>query len=372
MDRLSKFYPDPVILFTVLLLGLIGFMSVFSVKVAPHIFEGVEFHHLRRPLLFLVFFVVGIFAMSAMSHMINYKKLNNKKVVYALMGLSLFLLLLVLIKKFALGKSVDRWLVGTSLQPSELSKLIIIIFIAHYVSKKGVIERFSFFGWVVFLVSLHAVLLFLQPDKGMAIFIFALTSVMLWIGCTSPRIYIPIVLIFAGVAFLMLTFGGDYVHRRLVAWRNPMEDYYGSGYQVIQALLSFMNGGLLGQGYGKGFQKMGPLTQSDTDYVLATLGEELGLPGIIFVFVLLSVLLWRLIRIAKEVSDVFGKLIVAGVAVNIIMSASVNVLMAVNILPPKGIPLPFVSYGVSNLLVNLISLGLVGAVYKRQLYYRML
>jgi len=372
MERLSRFYPEPVILTAVIFLILMGFLNILSIKLAPFILSDIKLEHLRKPAIFLLSSVVGLFIMSAVSHMLNYKKLNDKKTIYTLVGLSLFLLFAVLVKKALLGKEVDRWLVGTSVQPSELSKLIIVLFLAHYVSRKGVINRWSFFGWVVFLVVLHGLFLFLQPDKGMAIFIFATTVIILWLGCISPKIYIPVLIVLTSLGALMLGFGGDYVQRRFSAWRNPIEDSFGSGYQVIQSLLAFMNGGFLGQGYGKGVQKLGALTQADTDYALATIGEELGLPGIAFVFILFAILLWRLIRIADNTTDVFGKLLIGGIVVNIFLSAVINSMMVVNLIPPKGMPLPFISYGTSNLLVNFLSLGIAGAIYKRQLHYRML
>ncbi len=372
MERLRRFYPDPVVTFSVLLLTTLGFLSVLSVKLSPSIFQGIDLHDLRKPFLFLVFTLVGFLLMSATAFFLDYKKLNNQKVVYSLVIFSLFLLFVVLVKKFILGKSVERWLVGTSVQPSELSKLIIVVFIAYYVARKGAIDKLRFFGWAVLVVVAHSFFLFLQPDKGMAVFVLVLAWSMLWIGGTSPKVYFPVGGIFFLIAVFMMIFGGEYVHKRIAAWQNPVQDSFGTGYQVVQAILAFMNGGLLGQGFGKGFQKLGPLTQADTDYVLATIGEELGFPGVMFLITLYVILIGRLIRIAGDVVDVFGKLLVAGVALNILFSALINIMMAVNMLPPKGIPLPFVSYGISNLMVNFLSLGLVGAVYKRQLHYRML
>ncbi len=366
MDRLSRFYPDPVVTFSVLLLTTMGFLSVLSVKVSPGLLYGFDIQDLRKPLLFLFSTFIGLFIMSAIAFFVDYRKLNNQKVVYTLVGISLFMLFVVLVKKIVLGKSVERWLFGTSVQPSELSKLIVIVFIAYYVARKGAIDKLRFFGWAIFVVVAHSLFLFLQPDKGMAIFILFLAWTMLWMGGASPRVYIPVGGIFFVLGAFMLFSGGDYVYRRFSAWYDPIRDSFGSGYQVVQAMLAFMNGGLLGQGYGKGLQKLGPLTQADTDYVLATIGEELGLPGILFLFTLYIILIKRLVRMAREVVDVFGKLIVAGITLNILFSVIINVMMAVNILPPKGIPLPFVSYGVSNLLVNFLALGLVGAVYKRQ------
>ena len=372
MERLSRFYPDPVITFSVLLLTVIGLLTILSVKLSSVFFQGVGLQDLRKPLLFLIFTLLGFFLMSAIAFFLDYKKLNNRRVVYALVIFSLLLLSVVLVKKVILGKSVERWLLGTSFQPSELSRLIIIIFIAYYVARKGTIDRLRFFGWAILVVIAHSFFLFLQPDKGMALFILVLAWSMLWIGGTSPKVYLPVGGIFSLLAILMIAFGGEYVHRRLIAWRNPVQDSFGSGYQVVQAMLAFMNGGLLGEGYGKGFQKLGSLTQADTDYVLATIGEELGFPGVLFLFTLYIILIRRLMRIAKETADVFGKLLVTGITLNIMLSAIINIMMEVNMLPPKGIPLPFVSYGISNLTVNFISLGLVGAVYKRQLLYRVL
>ncbi|RLJ69794.1 cell division protein FtsW [Hydrogenivirga caldilitoris] len=372
MERLRRFYPDPVLLFAVILLSLIGFLAILSVRVMPDLLYSLEIQHFRKPLFFLISLLLGLFLMSFVSYALDYKKLNNQRMVYFLVSLSLFFLLLVLLKKLLLGKSVERWLIGTSIQPSEFSKVIIVVFIAYYVARKGAIDRLRFFGWAVLIVVVHSVLLFLQPDKGMALFILLLAWGVMWIGGTSPKIYMPVGALFTFFGAFMLYFGGDYVHKRFSVWQNPTEDSFGAGYQVIQSLLAFMNGGLLGQGYGKGFQKLGPLTQADTDYVLAVIGEELGLPGLIFVFLLYGIVIKRLISIASEVADTFGKLLVYGFMLNITISVVVNVMMTVNLIPPKGTPLPFISYGVSNMLANLFALGLVGAVYKRQLQYRLL
>ena len=373
MERLSKLYPDPVLFFSLILITTFGFLTLTSVHVVPAIINGFELSVLKKPLLFLLVSFVGLFLASFISYVLNYKALNNTKLVYGGVIFSLSLLLLVLIKKVITGAPVDRWLLGKSVQPSELSKIILVVFVAYYIARKGAIDNFRFFLWAIVMVALHSFLLFLQPDKGMALFIVGVAWLMLWIGGTHYKIYIPSAGVFLLVAFAgMFLMGHGYLLRRFSAWFNPIEDSFGAGYQVIQSLLAFINGGFLGQGFGKGFQKLGPLTQADTDYILATVGEEMGLPGILFLFSLYALLVHRLFKIAREVSDTFGRLIVVGVALNIALSVIVNVMMAVNLLPPKGIPLPFVSYGLSNLMVNFLALGLVGSVYKRQIYYRML
>jgi len=370
MERIRRIYPDPVILFCLFMLFLMGLLAIISVRIAPHIGGDLSLLHFKRPLLFTLAFFIGVFLMSFTSFALNYRSINNQRVVYALVILSLSLLFLVLLKKLILGKGVDRWLIGSSIQPSEFSKIVIILFISYYIARKGYITRLRFFGWATIVVLAHSLFLFLQPDKGMAIFIMFLAWIMLWIGGTSPKLYVPIGGLFSAVGTFMILFGGDYVSRRLVAWKDPVSDPFGSSYQVIQSLLAFINGGLLGQGYGKGFQKLGPLTQADTDYILAVIGEELGLPGILFLFVLFGILIHRLMRIARETADTFGKMVVIGVALNILFAVLINTMMAVNLLPPKGMPLPFVSYGVSHLIASLLGLGIVGSIYKRQLYLR--
>ncbi|HIQ31840.1 MAG TPA: FtsW/RodA/SpoVE family cell cycle protein [Aquifex aeolicus] len=370
-EKLRKLYPDPVLFFSVFLLSTVGFLVVLSVRVSPYIFEGIELSDLKRPILFLLSVLFGFFLMVSLSF-INYRKLNNQRLVYLMVGVSLTLLAVVIAKKLLLGKRVERWLFGGSVQPSEFSKVVITIFVAYYVARKGAIEELRYFLWAVLVVVAHSLLLFLQPDKGMAVLLLTVAWAMLWVGGTSPRVYLPVGFVFVLTGAFMLFTGGDYVLRRLSAWRNPMEDPFGSGYQVIQSLFAFINGGFWGQGLGKGFQKFGILTQADTDYALATIGEELGFPGIAFLLLLYITVARRLIRIARETTDTFGRLLVTGIALHIILSSGINVMMAVNILPPKGIPLPFVSYGVSNMMMNFVSLGIVGAVYRRQLRYRVL
>lgn len=365
---MRRFYPDPVVAFSVLLLTTLGFLNTLSVKLPAFVFHGFDLQDLRKPFLMLLFSLIGFLLMSATAFFLDYRRLNNQRLVYSLVILSLLLLILVFVKKIVLGKAVERWLIGTSVQPSELSKLVIILFISYYVARKGAPIGGKFLGWAVLVAVVHSFLLFLQPDKGMALFVLLLAWSMLWIGGASPKIYIPLGAVFSLLGILFLTVGGDYVHRRLSAWQNPLQDYYGTGYQVVQAMLALINGGFLGQGSGKGLQKFGALSQADTDYALANVGEELGFPGILFLLTLYAVLTWRLVRIAVQVVDVFGKLLVAGVTLSILFSTVTNVMMAVNILPPKGIPLPFVSYGISNFLMNFLALGLVGAVYKRQPY----
>jgi cell division protein FtsW len=369
MRKLRDFYPDPILMGILLLIFLFGEFTILSIKVFPYLFDGISLESLRRPVLHILAFTGGLFLASFISRKFNYKQVNDKQLVYTLIFLSVFLLLVVLAKKFALQMPVNRWLIGTSVQPSELSKLILIIFVAYYIANKGNINRLSYFSWVILITALHSLLLFLQPDKGMAIFIMVSTFILLWYGGTSPRIYMTAGGIFLILGYLMLSFGGVYVEKRISAWMNPLEDPYDSGYHILQSFLSYINGGIFGMGPGFGLQKLGYLTQADTDYILAIIGEEMGFLGILFLSFLYVLFISRLIYISGKVLDTFGKIIVVGITINLMLSILISYAMSINLLPPKGIPLPFVSYGVSNMLSNMIGIGIIGAIYRGQITY---
>ncbi len=369
MESIKRIYPDPVTFILLLLLFTFGELTILSIKVFPYLFEELSIQSFRRPVLHGISFLIGVLIAGFVAHNFNYRRLNNKKLIYTLVGFSIALLTVVLIKKFASQMSVNRWLIGTSIQPSEFSKLILIIFVAYYISKKGYIDRVSYLAWVAFIAVAHSLLLFLQPDRGMAIFILLSTFILLWFGGVSPRIYLPIGAFFAFVSLFMLKVGGSYIDRRFYAWKNPLQDPYDSGYHILQSFLSFINGGFFGMGPGFGLQKLGYLTQADTDYILAIIGEEFGFIGVFFLSTLYLLLVSRLIFISMRIVDTFGRILAVGVIINLLLSILISYYMAINLLPPKGIPLPFVSYGVSNMLANLLGIGLIGAIYRRQITY---
>ena len=365
---LKRLFPDPVLIFTVLLLNIFGILTVFSVQLVPAFVEGIDLRDLRKPVLFLIASFLGFLLVSFMSRRFDYRVLSDKRWAYGIFFFSFFLLVFVLIKKWVTGQSVNRWLIGTSVQPSELSKLAIVIFLSYYAYSKERLDQKKYIIWVFVLVILQVVAVALQPDKGTALLFLVLTALLLFFGGAPLKkgLLISSAFVFP-LAFLVLLIKGSYVIDRIKAWIDPFADNSDKNYQIIQAIASFVQGGFFGVGYGKGFQKIGNLTQADTDYVLATIGEEFGLFGTSMVIGLYIILFWRLLKIAIEVEDRFGSLLVVGITFSIVLTALVNISVALNVLPPKGIPLPFVSYGLSNLLVSFLSLGIVGSVYRRHL-----
>lgn len=311
-------------------------------------------------------FILGLFILSFLSKL-NYKKLKDKKVIYTLIATSVILLTIIVFKKFKLGEDKPvRWLLGTSIQPSEFSKIVLILFLAHYISDKGSLKSWVNFLWVMFIVLLHAMLLILQPDLGMAFFVLLLSATLIWIGGVAKRILFISSLIFVtfvgGTFYLFLS---RHVGKRLKSWLDPFADPYEGGYQIIKSLQAITKGGLLGEGLGKGLHAATYIRESDTDYIISLIIENVGFVGFAVILFLQLILILRLLKLSTYTYGMFERLVIIGVALNIAYAILVNYAMAFNLIPPKGIALPFISYGLSNYLSYIIGLGIVGSIYRR-------
>ncbi|RUM29034.1 MAG: FtsW/RodA/SpoVE family cell cycle protein [Aquifex sp.] len=316
-----------------------------------------------------VFFIFGLIVMYIFSK-IDYKIYKNKKVIYSTIIISGLLLTAVLIKKFLYpsqnGMPV-RWLIGTSIQPSEFSKVVLILFLAYYIGVKGYIEQLKNLIFVLAVLLGHVGLIAFQPDLGMALFFLLLGISLMWLGGVALRIFIPSLIILGTTGIGILLLYSEHVKKRFQGWLDPLSDPYDKGYQIIKSLQAVINGGFLGQGLGKGLFSAIYIRESDTDYVVSLIIENLGVLGFLFLLFLQLVLVIKLFKFANRVYGIYEKLIIVGVTLNIVYSILVNYAMAFNILPPKGIALPFISYGISNLLTNFIGLGIVGSIYRKHL-----
>ncbi|AAC07172.1 FtsW/RodA/SpoVE family cell cycle protein [Aquifex aeolicus] len=346
---------------------LVNFEGVkYRIKPFKELFPKKLFIASFKNVKLLLFWVFGFLIMYLFTR-INYKAFRNKKFVYVLVSVSLLLLVLVLVKKFLNPNShmPTRWLFGTSFQPSEFSKIVLILFLAYYIGVKGEIEKISNFFFALGVLVIHASLVALQTDLGMAIFYIVLGSSLMFVGGTPWRILIPssFILGLAGVFFISANM--ETVKKRFSGWLDPFADPYDRGYQIIKSLEAVINGGFLGQGLGKGLYAAVYIRESDTDYVISLIVENLGVIGFFFILSLQFLFALRLFKYAVRIYGMYEKIIILGVALNFLYSVFVNYAMALNILPPKGIALPFISYGVSNLLSNMIMLGIVGSIYRR-------
>ncbi|MCS6957034.1 MAG: FtsW/RodA/SpoVE family cell cycle protein [Aquificaceae bacterium] len=352
---------DGWILFSTITLFLIGEIVIASVNLVPYIWEQYSTASIyRKPLLQLFVFLLGFWLATALARM-DYRLFVRGSVPYLFVFLSLISLFIVFIKKTISDKAVDRWLFGVSVQPLEFAKISLVIFLSYYIVRKGNLRQWKHLFWAIFFPLLMVLLLIMQPDKGGAVFLLIMTALMVYVGGVPKRVYVVVFPLMLIVVYYILTSKG-YVAERLSAWKDPFLDPEDSGYQIIQSLYALAKGGLLGVGIGQGIQKMGPLPAADTDYVIAVLGEEMGFLGVMLVIVLYSLLMFRLLWYSLKVTEPVGKLILVGTAMNFALSFFWNLAMASNLLPPKGIALPFLSYGSSNLFASLIFLGIAQSV----------
>lgn len=278
--------------------------------------------------------------------------------------ISLILLVLVLF----IGHSVNgamRWLpLGfIRLQPAEVAKLSLLLFIAGYLVRRHGEVRESVAGFLkpLAVLILIVILLLIQPDLGSAIVMFVTTVGMLFIA--GAKLWQFGVLLFTGLGFVVaLIIAEPYRVRRVTSFLDPWQDPFGSGYQLTQSLMAFGRGDWWGQGLGNSIQKLEYLPEAHTDFVVAVLAEELGLIGVILVIIMVFSLVFRTLFIGKrclESNQLFGGFVAFGIAIWFAFQALVNIGAAAGIMPTKGLTLPLVSYGGSSLLIMSIAVALV-------------
>ena len=280
-------------------------------------------------------------------------------------GMIALLVILLLVGELTSG--AQRWLAGGAIQPGELSKLVIIITLAKFLSDhQAELDRFKYVFISVTIAGLPILLIFLEPDLGTSIIIGFIWLVMVLMA--GVRLF-HLGLMAGGLVFMspIIWFSlQDYMHQRIVLFLNPTsspDDYY----NVQQALISIGSGGWLGKGFGSGTQnQLRFLRVRHTDFLFSVIGEELGMLGVMVLFILIVLLLWRIIRAADLAGDTFGRLMCVGGAAVIFFQSAVNIGVNLGLLPVTGTPLPFVSYGGSSLLTFFLVLGLVQSVLMRR------
>jgi len=287
----------------------------------------------------------------------------NRMAKFALV-VSLLLLVAVLIP--GVGGSAggsSRWIkfaFGLRFQPSELSKIALIMYMAFSLDRKQDKIRSLGKGFLPYMVVLMVLLALLlkQPDLGSAITLFLVAFTMLFAAGTRISHIMSVILL--SLPFLYtLVMNVAYRRRRIMAFLNPWQDPLDSGFQAIQSLLAMGSGGLFGLGLGSGIQKMFYLPEAHTDFILAVIGEEFGFVGVIVVIGMFSLLVQRAICVAMAAPDTFGRYLALGIAALFGIEASVNMGVVTGMLPTKGLALPFLSYGGSSLLISLFAVGIL-------------
>lgn len=306
----------------------------------------------------------GLWAIIGITFMIISEKIDYhifKKYTGILMIITIALLCAVF--AFPDNHGARRWIYlpgGASIQPSEIAKYMVVLYLAKSIEQKGEkIKTFKYGILPYLLVSgFFAGLVLLEKNLSIASVIMIVTVIVLFsAGCRKKDITLVLSLVFAaGVTFTVLE---SYRMRRFMSFLNPWEDPKGDGYQLIQSLLALGSGGMLGMGLGQSRQKCYYIPEPHNDFIFSIIGEELGLIGCIAVICLFLVFIWRGIKIAIRAKDIFGTLLAVGITGVIAIQAIINIAVVTGSMPVTGVPLPFISYGGSSLLFNLIAMGVL-------------
>ena len=272
---------------------------------------------------------------------------------------------LVLVLVPPIGQAINgtrRWirLGPVSFQPVELAKLALVVYLAAFLARKrGALEEFRT-GTLppLLVVGVLAGLVLLQPDLGNCMTLIVLTFALLYLA-GSPIKHLAWVAAPALPLIVVAIWMAPYRMRRITAFVDPWADPRGGGFQIIQSWLALGNGGVLGQGIGASRQKLFYLPESHTDFIFAILGEELGFVGAVAIVALFAVLVWRGLRVGLRAPDAFGAYLALGITVLIATQTLLNLGVVTGLLPTKGLPLPFISFGGSALLMTMLATGML-------------
>ncbi len=358
---------DTVLWWIILILLGFGLVMVYSAS-AP-----IAQHETGNPFFFAE--RQGIYVLLAIIVLYYFSRVDLdfwERITFPLMGVSLIALVIVFVP--VIGISVNgshRWInfLVVRLQPSELLKFSLLLFLARYVVRKGeLLGRFKEGLWPIFVVlGLLGVLLLLQPDFGSYAMVVLLTGVLLFLGGLPMR-FVILAGAVSGAALSVLAVSAPYRLARITAFQNPWADPYGAGFQLVQSLIAFGRGGIFGVGLGDGVMKYFYLPESYTDFILAVIGEELGMIGVWALATLYGVACWRIYRSGRRAAaagDAFFALFCYGTLTwfggEAVLSMGVNL----GALPTKGFALPLISYGGSALVFLCAALGVVLGVSRR-------
>jgi cell division protein FtsW len=338
-------------------LALFGVVMVYSASAVIAQQENhSQFHYLAKQILWTsIGFVVMFAAMR-----FDYQLLNRRWIIYGLLLITV--LLLVAVFGFSPINGARRWikLKGFSIQPSEIAKLSLALFLARFLERRGGDEA-SF--WRTFLpcflvLGVVAGLVAKEPDLGTALMLAIICFTICFAAGMRPRHLVYAVvpaLLYVGKMLIFTPFR----MKRLSAFIDPWADAQGTGYQVVQSLIAVGSGGTHGLGFAQGRQKLLFLPFAHSDFIFAVVGEELGLVGALIIVTVFAIFLWRGMRAALRAPDNFGMLLGIGIVIGIVAQALLNISVVLALVPTKGIPLPFISYGGSSLVPTLAGVGIL-------------
>ena len=345
-------------MFTVtLVLVFIGLVMVFSASavMAKERF-GSPYGFLVRQ---MAWAAAGLVVMVGIMNL-DYKKLRIPAVVFTLLGITSLLLIAVFL--FRDSHNTHRWIKfgGLSFQPSEVAKPALILYLAYFLESRW--QQIADWKHVLLPAAaptlLFALLIVKEPDLGTAIACVAISTAVLFVAGMNMK-YLGYAFAASLLPLYVLIVRVPWRWARMQAFLDPFKDPQGKGFHVIQSMIAVSTGGLTGLGLMEGKQKLFYLPEPHTDFIFAVTAEELGLWGSLLVVTLFGIFLYRGIRTALRTEDMFGKFLASGITAMVVVQALFNISVVLALVPAKGIPLPFISYGGTSLFITLASVGVL-------------
>lgn len=368
----TEYYFDYSLLFIVIFLLGFGLIMIYSASSYTAFQDyGDAGHFMKRQLIAIV---IGLVFMTIVAN-IDYHFWERFYVIgWVVSAVSI---LVVLTPLGIESHNARRWFripgIGLQVQPAEIAKLCMILFLAVMVCKMGKSIRTmkGFIFMMLMPLPIAGEVYFITSNLSSALIIMAISLLMVFVASPDYKKFVVMGLLgiaaVAGVVALAVNSGGDGNFRfgRIVAWLNPESQAQDKGFQTLQGLYAIGSGGILGKGLGQSMQKLKFLPESQNDMIFSIICEELGLFGAIAVIIMFVMLIWRMMIVANNATDLFGAMLVVGVIGHIAVQAILNIAVVTNTIPNTGISLPFISYGGSSVMFLLIEIGLVLSVAKR-------
>ena len=347
---------DWYLLGAVLVLSALGLVMLFSASsIMAEKFWGDKFYFFKRQVVFTLAGLIVLVGTIKMPRQFFYR------LKYVWLFLVFILLCLTILTPLGYGAGgARRWLkLGPlTIQTLELAKVALVFYLAYFFShKQEKVKTFSV-GFLppTLITALMCGLLMKQPDFGGASYLVLILFFMSLVGGTRLIYLISAAGLGIGMG-VSLILNSPYRLRRWLAFLDPFKNAHDSGYQLVQSLFGFGSGGFWGLGLGEGRQKLLFLPEAHNDFILAVLGEELGFVGVSLVFILVGIIIWRIVKIACSQEEMEDRFAAFGMGLILILGALLNIAVVLGTVPPKGVPMPFVSYGGSNLLVSFFCVG---------------
>ena len=355
---------DNILFFGTILLATFGLVMIYS---SSYVWAEFKFNNPYKYVISQgIFFIIGIFVMLIVSK-INYNFYKEKSNLI-LLG-CFILLVLVLIPGIGVVRNGSRSWFGLGpfgIQPSELSKIGLVIFVSKYLSRNDREKRVTknFVLPILGMIILFFGLIMLEPDFGTGMIIVMSLIALIFITGTDVSIFVKLGLVgLLGIVGLIIV--APYRLKRITSFLNPWSDPLGSGFQIIQSLYAIGPGGLLGFGFLNSRQKHFYLPEPQTDFIFSIISEEFGFLGIFIVTTLFLLIFYRCIKISLETEDLFAKYLSFGLSFMLIFQTLLNLMVVVGIVPVTGVTLPFISYGGSSLLVSMTMIGIILNIGKK-------